>query len=61
MQLATLLMTKEVPEVYYYKCDITDSAAVIAVAASIRERHGNPSVLINNAGIGMFFSGCCGG
>jgi all-trans-retinol dehydrogenase (NAD+) len=41
-----------VDNVYYYKCDLADTAAINSVAAKIRERFGNPSVLINNAGIG---------
>jgi all-trans-retinol dehydrogenase (NAD+) len=41
-----------VDDVYYYKCDLADTAAITSVAAKIRERFGNPSVLINNAGIG---------
>lgn len=43
---------RSVSNVHYYKCDITDPKAVSSVAASIREQHGDPSVLINNAGIG---------
>lgn len=57
---AALLIIQTVPGVFYYKCDITDSAAVTKVAASVREQHGNPSVLINNAGLGMCRSSSCG-
>ncbi|KAF5694911.1 short-chain dehydrogenase reductase [Fusarium denticulatum] len=35
---------------YFYKIDLTDSEAMLSVADQIRENHGNPTVLINNAG-----------
>ena len=38
--------------VHYYKCDVTDFAAIQKVAAEIKSAHGAPSVLINNAGVG---------
>jgi all-trans-retinol dehydrogenase (NAD+) len=41
-----------VPGVSFYRCDITDRLAIQKMAATIREEHGDPSVLINNAGIG---------
>lgn len=41
-----------VPEVYYYKCDLSDLGAIGGVCTEIKNRLGNPSVLINNAGIG---------
>ncbi|KAL8290360.1 hypothetical protein RQP46_002618 [Phenoliferia psychrophenolica] len=37
--------------VHYYKCDVTDPAAIAAVAKQVREDIGHPTVLINNAGI----------
>ncbi|KAL5335028.1 NAD(P)-binding protein [Aspergillus crustosus] len=37
--------------VRYHKCDITSSAAIAEVAAAIRTTMGEPTVLINNAGI----------
>ncbi|KAF5015911.1 hypothetical protein F66182_12579, partial [Fusarium sp. NRRL 66182] len=37
---------------YFYKCDVTSSANVKEVGALIRADHGDPTVLINNAGIG---------
>ena len=43
-------------DVHYYKCDITDFDALQSLAAEIKSTHGNPSVLINNAGIGQFHS-----
>jgi len=39
------------PKFFYYKCDITNSAAVAELANKIRAEHGHPSILINNAGI----------
>lgn len=40
-------------KIHYYKCDVTSADAVNTVADTIRAEHGNPSVLINNAGIAM--------
>lgn len=40
------------PQVHHYKCDLSDLGAISGIATQIRNRHGNPSVLINNAGIG---------
>lgn len=37
--------------VYYYKCDITSPATIAAVAAEIRKDVGEPTILINNAGV----------
>ncbi|CAG9954858.1 unnamed protein product [Clonostachys rosea f. rosea IK726] len=42
---------KEHPRARFYKCDLTKSAEVAAAADAIRKELGNPSVLINNAGI----------
>ncbi|KAH6697376.1 estradiol 17-beta-dehydrogenase [Plectosphaerella plurivora] len=39
------------PSVHYFQCDITSTERLAAVAAQIRERVGNPTVLINNAGV----------
>ncbi|KAM5349535.1 hypothetical protein ACJ41O_006040 [Fusarium nematophilum] len=38
--------------VHFYKVDITDSKAVAEAAKSLREQVGEPTVLVNNAGIG---------
>ncbi len=35
----------------YYKCDVADRQAVLDVAEQIKRDHGEPSVLVNNAGI----------
>ncbi|KAK5081746.1 hypothetical protein LTR05_007882 [Lithohypha guttulata] len=43
---------EKLPEVHYYKCDLTDTEAVVSTCASIKNRFGHPTVLINNAGIG---------
>ncbi|RMZ89455.1 hypothetical protein DV736_g3326, partial [Chaetothyriales sp. CBS 134916] len=42
----------KLPEVYYYKCDVSDYAQIHSVANTVRKEVGHPSVLINNAGIG---------
>ncbi|RMZ77631.1 hypothetical protein DV738_g4326, partial [Chaetothyriales sp. CBS 135597] len=42
----------KLPDVYYYKCDVSDYAQIHSVANAIRKEVGHPSVLINNAGIG---------
>ncbi|KAF9894115.1 hypothetical protein FE257_009088 [Aspergillus nanangensis] len=41
------------PNVYYYKVDLTSSAAVKEAATQVRREHGHPTVLINNAGVGF--------
>lgn len=40
------------PNVHYFEVDITSSSKIKEVADKIREAHGEPTVLINNAGIG---------
>ncbi|KAF1994199.1 NAD(P)-binding protein [Amniculicola lignicola CBS 123094] len=42
----------KLPDVYLYHCDLCDTCAVEETCAEIRKRHGDPTVLINNAGIG---------
>ncbi|GFF88601.1 hypothetical protein CNMCM6936_004114 [Aspergillus lentulus] len=39
------------PTVRFHKCDITSPSAIAAVAADIRATLGEPTVLINNAGV----------
>lgn len=39
------------PTVHYFKCDITSPAVIAAVAAEVRAKVGDPTVLINNAGV----------
>lgn len=42
---------KSNPKIHYFKCDVTDRQAVADMAQRIRQLHGHPSILINNAGI----------
>lgn len=50
--LDVIPMTFEAPSnVYYYKCDITSPSTIASVAAEIRKDVGEPTVLINNAGV----------
>jgi all-trans-retinol dehydrogenase (NAD+) len=37
--------------VYYYRADVTSSSQISSAAAEIRKDHGEPTALINNAGI----------
>ncbi|KAJ5953490.1 hypothetical protein N7454_000386 [Penicillium verhagenii] len=39
------------PNVSFYQADITSSAAIAQVAALVRAEHGEPTILINNAGV----------
>ena len=39
------------PRIHYYRCDITSKDAVDAMAQDVKEKFGNPSILINNAGV----------
>lgn len=50
--LNCMLIVVTVPEVHYYRCDLTDFEAIVSTAQTIKNRFGNPTVLINNAGIG---------
>lgn len=38
---------------HFYRCDVTDTPAVEDVCKEIRQTHGEATVLINNAGIGI--------
>ncbi|EED18631.1 short-chain dehydrogenase/reductase 2, putative [Talaromyces stipitatus ATCC 10500] len=38
--------------VYFYKCDVTSTTSIQQAGAQIRADHGDPTVLINNAGVG---------
>lgn len=40
------------PNQYYYQVDITSSEAIGKFATQLRHEHGDPTVLINNAGVG---------
>lgn len=44
-------MARQASNVYYYKCDITSPATIASVAAEVRKDVGEPTVLINNAGV----------
>lgn len=48
--LTSLFITA--PKAHFYKLDITSSTSIQEVASLIRKSHGDPTVLINNAGIG---------
>lgn len=38
-------------DVYYFKCDLADPKAIGATLAAVREEVGEPTILINNAGV----------
>ncbi|KAL6241734.1 hypothetical protein RBB50_011267 [Rhinocladiella similis] len=40
-----------IPDVHYYQLDLADFPAIESTAEQIRRDHGDPSVLINNAGM----------
>ncbi|KIX09017.1 uncharacterized protein Z518_00095 [Rhinocladiella mackenziei CBS 650.93] len=42
---------EKIPGVHYYQVDLTDFSAIESTAEEIRQQHGNPTVLVNNAGI----------
>lgn len=39
------------PKVHYYKCDLTSADEIKAVAARVRSEVGDPTILVNNAGV----------
>ncbi|KAF4630641.1 hypothetical protein G7Y89_g7499 [Cudoniella acicularis] len=39
------------PNIHYHHCDVTSSSSISLAAAAIRKEHGDPTVLINNAGV----------
>ncbi|KAF8867145.1 NAD(P)-binding protein [Acephala macrosclerotiorum] len=39
--------------VAFYQCDVTSTKNIAAVAKEIRKDHGDPTVIINNAGVAM--------
>ncbi|KAK3943621.1 hypothetical protein QBC46DRAFT_253782 [Diplogelasinospora grovesii] len=41
----------ETPNIFYYKCDITSPTTLATVANTIRAEVGEPTILINNAGV----------
>ncbi|EHL02217.1 putative Short-chain dehydrogenase/reductase family 16C member 6 [Glarea lozoyensis 74030] len=41
------------PNISFYKCDVTSSSEISKVATEVRSKFGDPTVLINNAGIGF--------
>ncbi|KAL5352022.1 hypothetical protein ACLOAV_001965 [Pseudogymnoascus australis] len=45
-------LTTKMSNVYFYQVDITSSEKIRDVAEKIRKDHGDPTVLINNAGVG---------
>lgn len=47
-------MSKEMqdnPKIHYYKCDLAEKSAIDEMAADVKQRYGDPSILINNAGV----------
>lgn len=46
-------LSRDSAGIKYYKCDVTSSAAVADTAAEIRRDLGNPTILVNNAGIAV--------
>ncbi|KAL8720260.1 MAG: hypothetical protein Q9225_002858 [Loekoesia sp. 1 TL-2023] len=47
------LTFKPSPNVFFFKCDITSPEQVSSCVASVRSEVGVPTILINNAGIGV--------
>ncbi|ATY62992.1 dehydrogenase/reductase SDR family [Cordyceps militaris CM01] len=46
-------LSRDAAGIRYYKCDVTSSASVADVAAAIRRDLGDPTILVNNAGIAV--------
>jgi all-trans-retinol dehydrogenase (NAD+) len=43
--------SRAAPNAHFYQTDITSSASIAKVAQEIRSEHGDPTVLVNNAGV----------
>lgn len=41
------------PDVHFYQCDLADTPAVEKLCGEIVRKHGDATVLVNNAGIGI--------
>ncbi|GLA00608.1 hypothetical protein AnigIFM60653_009358 [Aspergillus niger] len=52
-KLIVELIIRLAENIQYYELDITSSLDVQRVADQIRQQHGDPTILINNAGIGL--------
>lgn len=46
------MLTSAASNVSFYKADISNSANIKEVAEQIRANHGDPTVIVNNAGVG---------
>ncbi|KAF2636490.1 NAD(P)-binding protein [Massarina eburnea CBS 473.64] len=44
---------ESLPGVQYYRCDVTDTPALVSLCEEVRREHGDPTVLINNAGVAV--------
>jgi all-trans-retinol dehydrogenase (NAD+) len=42
-----------VPDVHFYQCDLADTPATEKLCGEIVRTHGDATVLVNNAGIGI--------
>jgi all-trans-retinol dehydrogenase (NAD+) len=51
-RLFVLLTDCTAPNQHYYQVDITSSEEIKNIAGQLRSEHGDPTVLINNAGVG---------
>ena len=47
---------KDIKKIHYFKCDLQDRQAVLDLAQDIQKDHGDVSILINNAGVSIYFS-----
>jgi all-trans-retinol dehydrogenase (NAD+) len=45
-----------VPGTSFYQVDLSDPSAIASIADRVRKEHGDPTVLVNNAGIGNAMS-----
>ncbi|RGP81823.1 hypothetical protein FLONG3_18 [Fusarium longipes] len=48
--------TELAADTYFYQIDLADSEAISSIADRIRAEHGNPTVLVNNAGFANTYS-----
>ncbi|KAI5854453.1 hypothetical protein BZA05DRAFT_435433 [Tricharina praecox] len=46
------------PRIHYFRCNVRDDADVVSTANAVKDKHGDPTVIINNAGVKLIAIVC---